>query len=219
MSRVKVKICGVRTVEEADAALEAGADAIGFNFWRGSPRYIDPGSAREIAGSVSPLASLVGVFVNEEARRIEDIFSEVGLSAVQLHGDETPEFCSRLDSLKLIKAFRVGDGFDIHEIRRYPVSMALLDAGGKGNYGGTGRTFDWRVAVEAKRVARVILAGGLSIENVADAIRHVRPAAIDVCSGVEAEPGRKDLNRLRDFMAAVSEANAAAAANEPNGEF
>ncbi|HEX8090704.1 MAG TPA: phosphoribosylanthranilate isomerase [Blastocatellia bacterium] len=218
MSRVKVKICGVRTLEEADAALEAGADAIGFNFWPGSPRYIDPRSAREIAGSVSPLASLVGVFVNEEARRIEEIFSDVGLSAVQLHGDETPEFCSRLGSIKLIKAFRVNGSFDIHEIRRYPVSMALLDAGGKGSYGGTGSTFDWRVAVEAKQLARVILAGGLSVENVADAIRLVRPAAIDVCSGVEAEPGRKDLNKLRNFMAAVYEANAAMA-NESNGDL
>ncbi|MFP5263243.1 MAG: phosphoribosylanthranilate isomerase [Blastocatellia bacterium] len=218
MSRVKVKICGVRTLEEADAALEAGADAIGFNFWRGSARYVDPGRAREIAAGVSPLASLVGVFVNEEARRIEDIFSDVCLSAVQLHGDETPDFCARLDSIKLIKAFWVGQGFDIHEISRYPVSMALLDAGGKGSYGGTGTTFDWRVAVEAKRFARVILAGGLSVENVAEAIRRVRPAAVDVCSGVEAEPGRKDLNRLRDFMAVVHEANAAAA-DESNGDF
>jgi phosphoribosylanthranilate isomerase len=218
MSRVKVKICGVRTLEEADAALEAGADAIGFNFWRGSVRYVDPGRAREIAAGVSPLAALVGVFVNEKARRIEDIFSDVGLSAAQLHGDETPDFCARLDSIKLIKAFRVGHGFDIHEISRYPVSMALLDAGGRGSYGGTGTTFDWRVAVEAKRFARVILAGGLSVENVAEAIRRVRPAAVDVCSGVEAEPGRKDLNRLRDFMAAVYVANAAAA-DEPNGDF
>ena len=211
MSRVRVKICGVRTLEEADAALDAGADALGFNFWPRSPRYIDPSAAREIVRNVSPLASLIGVFVNEEARRIEDIFSDVGLSAVQLHGDETPEFCARMNSIKVIKAFRVGDDFDIGVIRSYPISMALLDAGSKESYGGTGRSFDWRVAVEARQFARVILAGGLSIKNVAEAIQQVRPYAIDVCSGVEAEPGRKDLNKLRMFMAAVSEANAAMA--------
>jgi phosphoribosylanthranilate isomerase len=211
MSRVRVKICGVRTLEEANAALDAGADALGFNFWPRSPRYVHPEAAREIVRNVSPLASLIGVFVNEEPRRIEDIFSDVGLSAVQLHGDETPEFCARISPIKLIKAFRVGDGFDIQVIRSYPISMALLDASSKGSYGGTGKSFDWRVAVEAKQLARVILAGGISIENVAEAIRHVRPYAIDICSGVEAEPGRKDLNKLRMLMAAVSEANAATA--------
>jgi phosphoribosylanthranilate isomerase len=218
MSRVKVKICGVRTLEEAAAALDAGADALGFNFWPRSLRYITPDAAREITRSLSPLASLIGVFVNEDARRIHEIVSEVGLSAVQLHGDETPEFCARMNSIKIIKAFRVGGDFDVEVIRAYPVSMALLDASIKGSYGGTGARFDWRVAVEAKRMAQVILAGGLSIENVAEAIQHVRPFAIDVCSGVEAEPGRKDLNKLREFMAAVDAANAKMA-KEVNGEF
>jgi phosphoribosylanthranilate isomerase len=218
MSRVKVKICGVRTLEEAVAALDAGADALGFNFWPRSPRYIAPEAAREITRSVSPLASLIGVFVNEETRRIEEIVSVAGLSAVQLHGDETPEFCERMSSIKVIKAFRVGADFNVEVIRSYPVSMALLDTSIKGSYGGTGRRFDWRVVVEAKQIAPVMLAGGLSIENVAEAIQHVRPFAVDVCSGVEAEPGRKDLNKLRKFMAAVDEANARMA-KESNGEF
>lgn len=206
-----MKICGVRAFDEAEAAIDAGADALGFNFWPRSPRYIAPEAAREIAKSISPLASTVGVFVNEEHRSIEEIVSRVGLSAVQLHGDETAEFCSRLGFTRIIKAFRVGDGFDLQMIREYPVSMALLDAGIKGSYGGTGKSFDWRVAVEAKKIMPLILAGGISAENVAEAIQSVRPHAIDVCSGVEAEPGRKDLNRLREFMAAVARANAATA--------
>jgi phosphoribosylanthranilate isomerase len=208
VSRVKVKICGVRSVEEAEAALEAGADALGFNFWPPSPRYVSPRAASEIINHLSPVVSTVGVFVNEEANRIIDIASEVGLTAVQLHGDESPEFCERLGSIKTIKAIRVGQDFDLSVIERYLVSMVLLDSDISGSYGGTGQRFDWRIAIEAKRLARIILAGGLTTDNVWEAITHVRPAAIDVCSGVEAEPGRKDLDKLRRFMAIVARANA-----------
>jgi phosphoribosylanthranilate isomerase len=205
---VKVKICGVRSVEEAEAALGAGADAVGFNFWPQSPRYISPRAAYEIIDHLSPVVSAVGVFVNEEANRITDIASEVGLTAVQLHGDESPEFCQRLGSIKTIKAIRVGQYFDLSVIESYPVSMILLDSDIKGSYGGTGQRFDWRIAIEAKRFARIILAGGLTTDNVSEAVTHVRPAAIDVCSGIEAEPGRKDLDKLRRFMAIVARANA-----------
>jgi phosphoribosylanthranilate isomerase len=208
VSRVKVKICGVRSVEEAEAALEAGADALGFNFWPPSPRYVSPRAASEIINHLSPVVSTVGVFVNEEANRIIDIAFEVGLTAVQLHGDESPEFCERLGSIKTIKAIRVGQDFDLSVIESYPVSMVLLDSDIKGSYGGTGQRFDWRIAIEAKRLARIILAGGLTTDNVWEAITHVRPAAIDVCSGVEAAPGRKDLDKLRRFMAIVARANA-----------
>ena len=208
MSRVRVKICGVRSIEEAEAAIEAGADALGFNFWPRSPRYISQNAARSVIQRIAPLISSVGVFVNEDQRRIAEIVSDVGLSAVQLHGDETPEFCASLGSIKIIKAFRVSSDFDYASIASYPVSMALLDAGIKGSYGGTGNVFDWRVAIEAKRYARIILAGGLTIENVREAIATVRPMAIDVCSGVEAEPGRKDPDKVRRFMAEVARANA-----------
>lgn len=208
MTRVKVKICGIRSLEEAEAALDEGADALGFNFWPRSPRYITPRSALEIIARLSPMASFVGVFVNEDAGRILEIASELQLSAVQLHGDESPEYCSRLASIKAIKAIRVGQDFDLSVIERYSVAMVLLDSDIRGSYGGTGRRFDWRIALEAKRLAPIILAGGLNTENVWDAITHVRPAAIDVCSGVEAEPGRKDLNKLRSFMAVVAQANA-----------
>jgi phosphoribosylanthranilate isomerase len=208
MKRVKVKVCGVRTLEEAQSAVDAGADALGFNFWPGSARYIQPRVAREVIAGLSPIVCTVGVFVNEEANRIVDIASELGLSAVQLHGDESPQFCERLASVKVIKAIRVGQDFDLSVLESYRVGMILLDSGTEGSYGGTGRRFDWRIAIEAKRVAPIILAGGLTSENVLDAITHVRPAAIDVCSGVEAEPGRKDLAKLRRFMSAVARANA-----------
>jgi phosphoribosylanthranilate isomerase len=208
MSRVKVKICGVRTLEEAQAAVDAGADALGFNFWPPSARYIEPHAAREVITGITPTVCTVGVFVNEEANRIVDIASELGLSAVQLHGDESPEFCEGLASIKTIKAIRVGRDFDLSVIENYRVNMVLLDPSIEGSYGGTGQRFDWRIAIEAKRLAPIILAGGLTAENVWDAITQVRPAAIDVCSGVEAEPGRKDLDKLRAFMAVAAQANA-----------
>jgi phosphoribosylanthranilate isomerase len=205
---VKVKVCGVRSFEEAEASLDAGADVLGFNFWPSSPRYIAPHAAREVIAKLSPVVSTVGVFVNDVADRITEIAFDLKLTAVQLHGDESPEFCTALGSIKTIKAIRVGQDFDLNIIKRYPVSMVLLDSHIKGSYGGTGQRFDWRIAIEAKRFAPIILAGGLNTENVWDAITHVRPAAIDVCSGVEAERGRKDLARLRRFMAVVARANA-----------
>ena len=208
MSRVKVKICGVRTPEEAHAAVNAGADALGFNFWRQSARYIEPRVARELIEGLPPIVCTVGVFVNEAASRIVEIATELALNAVQLHGDEPIEFSEQLGSIKTIKAFRVGQDFDLSVIEKYSVDMVLLDSSIEGSYGGTGQRFDWRIAIEAKRLAPIILAGGLTTANVWDAITHVRPAAIDVCSGVEAEPGRKDLDKIRRFMAIVARANA-----------
>jgi phosphoribosylanthranilate isomerase len=161
-----------------------------------------------VIDSLSPIVLFVGVFVNDEAKRIAEIATDLHLTAVQLHGDESPEFCESLASIKTIKAIRVGQDFDLSVIKRYAGRMVLLDSNIKGSYGGTGQRFDWRIAIEAKQLARIILAGGLNTENVWDAITHVRPAAIDVCSGVEAEPGRKDLDKLRRFMAVVARANA-----------
>lgn len=198
-------------VEDAQAAIDAGADALGFNFWPQSTRYIAPETAREIIAQLSPLVPSIGVFVNEEGARINEIVAVAGLSVVQLHGDETPEFCRSLDGLPLIKAFRVGPEFDCAVLNQYPINTALLDTSITGRYGGTGERFDWRIAVAAKPFARIILAGGIAIENVFDAITCVRPFAIDVCSGVEAEPGHKDLIKLREFMSEVARANASIA--------
>lgn len=208
MSRVRVKICGVRTLEEAEAAVAAGADALGFNFWPRSPRYVAQAEASVIARRLSPLVSLVGVFVNEERERITETAERVGLHAIQLHGDEPPSFCEGFAGLRVIKALRVAGGFDCRDLEKYAADMILLDAGVKGSYGGTGHRFDWRTAIEAKRYAPLMLAGGLRVDNVAEAMTAVRPAAIDVCSGVEAEPGRKDLGRVREFMNEVARVNA-----------
>jgi len=208
MNRVKVKVCGIRSLEEAQASIDAGADALGFNFWPRSPRYIVPEAAREIVAGLSPLVANIGVFVNEARETIEAIASDLRLAAVQLHGDESPEFCASITAAKTIKALRVTEDFAPQSIGRYSVSMILLDTGIAGSYGGTGSTFDWSVAAECARLSPIILAGGLTAENVGEAISTVRPAAIDVCSGVEAEPGRKDLIKLRNFMLAVTKANA-----------
>jgi phosphoribosylanthranilate isomerase len=205
--RVRVKICGVRSLEEARLATELGADALGFNFWEQSPRYIDPDSAAEIVSRLPPLVTYVGVFVNESPHRIADVVSRAGLDAIQLHGDEDPEFCASLLPLRVIKAVRVQSGFDAGSLAAFKTTAILLDTGANGLYGGSGHSFDWSIAVEAKRFVPVILAGGLSADNVERAIRTVRPLAVDVCSGVEAEPGRKDPAKLRAFINAVARAN------------
>ena len=207
MKRVRVKICGVRTLEEAEAAVKAGADALGFNFWPESPRFITPEEARRIVAAIPALINCIGVFVNEDAGRVREIASFVGLNAVQLHGEETPRYCLELAPIKTIKAFRVGDEFNPKTVHAYPVGAILLDAKVEGHYGGTGKRFSWEIAIQAKRFAHVILAGGLNVDNVAEAITFVRPFAIDVCSGVESAPGRKDLNKLKDFMEEVARAN------------
>jgi phosphoribosylanthranilate isomerase len=207
MQRVRVKICGVRTYEEAQTALDCGADALGFNFWQKSARYIEPQSAREIIQRLPVFTHCVGVFVNEDAERIRQIIEQAKINVVQLHGDEAPEFCAQIGAVKIIKAFRVAEDFDIEELKRFAADAFLLDSKVKGEYGGTGKRFDWRIAVEAKSIAPIILAGGINVENVAEAIDEVRPFAVDVCSGVEAEPGRKDLQKLREFMLEVERAN------------
>lgn len=216
MRRVRIKICGIRTIDEARAAVDLGVDALGFNFYPGSARYIDPEAARSIIDAVNPLVSCIGVFVNEQPGRLIEIAEDVRLDGVQLHGDETPEYCLGLGGIRTIKALRVGVDFDLDSICRYSVGAVLLDAARRGQFGGTGARFDWSIAVEAKRFAPIILAGGLTVENVLDAITTVRPFAIDVCSGVEAEPGRKDLSKLRRFMEAAKPA--AWAEEEPDRE-
>ncbi len=207
MAIVKVKICGVRTNDEAQAAIEYGADALGFNFWAKSPRYVEPLEAQQIIRRLPPFITCVGVFVNESAARINEIVEFTRIRAVQLHGDEAPEFADRLALPTIIKAFRVGEDFDLNLIKQFPAQAFLLDAKVKGEYGGTGARFDWRIAVAAKLLAPIILAGGLNADNVSLAIEQVQPYAVDVCSGVEAEPGRKDLNKLREFLAVVEKAN------------
>jgi len=202
---VKVKVCGITNLADALAAVEAGADALGFNFYVRSPRYIAPGEARGIIAELRAPVLCVGVFVNEDsAATVARMAAESGVSAVQLHGDESPEYCAALGGYEVIKALRVGEDFAPEEAARYPAGSILLDAYNARARGGTGETCDWTLARRTREVvARLYLAGGLRPENVAGAIDAVAPYAVDVCSGVELAPGRKDAARVRAFVAAV----------------
>lgn len=196
-----VKICGITSLADALAAVDAGADALGFNFYRPSPRYISPDNVREITNHVPESVLKVGVFVNEDVKSVARIVTEARLSAVQLHGDESPEYCRSLLGTYIIKVFRAGDDFDL---RSYNVDVIMLDTKDDLLRGGTGRVFDWSIAQRTSNSApKLFLAGGLSPENVADAITTVRPYAVDACSSLEESPGRKNHARVRAFVDAA----------------
>ena len=199
---VTVKICGITNLEDALASCEYGADAIGFIFYRNSPRFIEPHKAGEIIKKIPPFVAAVGVFVNEDISAVNKIAREAGLNAVQLHGNESTEFCEKITG-RVIKSFKVKKGEAktlYHEMQKYNVSGYLLDTYKEELEGGTGVVFDWDIAMEAGRLGRIILAGGLTPENVADAIKKARPYAVDVSSGVEERPGKKDLKKVREFI-------------------
>ncbi|MFQ5901912.1 MAG: phosphoribosylanthranilate isomerase [Thermodesulfobacteriota bacterium] len=198
---INVKICGVTNKEDALIACDAGAGAIGFVFYDKSPRYVSPSLAAEIIKVIPPFVTTVGVFVNQKKGYIKNICEETDVDLIQLHGDESPEFCSGIGK-RVIKAFRVKNkGQNIQdELARYRVSAYLLDTYQEGMPGGTGRVFNWDRAVEAKRFGRIILSGGLNSDNVVNAIEKVRPYAVDVSSGVELKPGKKDAKKVREFI-------------------
>jgi phosphoribosylanthranilate isomerase len=205
---VLVKICGITNAPDARAACEAGANFLGFNFYEKSPRHIVPADASKIRSQLPKNVEAVGIFVNSKPAAIASLSASVRLDAVQLHGDETPSSVAEVArAIRVLKAFRVGPGFSLATFDAYPEAFAfLLDASHAGQYGGTGRTTDWALARRAALSRRIILAGGLKVENVAAAIRLVRPFAVDVASGVESKPGKKDHGRLRDFIQEVRRA-------------
>lgn len=198
----KVKICGITGMEDAVAAFEAGADALGFIFWEKSRRNVSPATAARIVKELGPFISTVGVFVNEPRENIKNIVETTSISAVQLHGEEAPGDCRGM-GVNVIKAFRVKDRSVLDEMARFTVSAFLLDTYREGLQGGTGEVFDWDIAAEAAKSGLVILSGGLNPENVAEAIRRVSPYAVDCNSGVEAAPGRKDHEKIRKFIEAA----------------
>lgn len=198
-----VKICGITRVEDALEAAALGASAIGLVFWSRSPRVIDPASARAIVEALPPLVTPVGVFVDQREAEVERIAAEARLGAVQLHGRETPEYCGRVRR-PVIKSFGVDGSFDEAVLQSYPAGITvLLDAKDDEKHGGTGRRIDWTVAARVAGARRVMLAGGLDAGNVEEAIRTVRPFAIDVSSGVERAPGVKDHQKMRALFEAV----------------
>jgi phosphoribosylanthranilate isomerase len=201
---IQVKVCGITNLADALAAVELGADALGFNFYRRSPRYIEPSKAREIVARVPPEILCVGVFVNEEIETVERVIAESGVAAAQLHGDESPAYCEQLVGLRVIKALRVGNDYASESALEYPAEAILLDTFSSTQRGGTGRVFDWSLARRTREIVpRLFLAGGLSPENVAAAIEAVEPYGVDVCSSIELSPGMKNIERVRDFFAEV----------------
>ncbi|MCX5724760.1 MAG: phosphoribosylanthranilate isomerase [Nitrospirae bacterium] len=202
----KVKICGITSAEDAAVAVEAGADALGFVFYRKSPRYIDPVLAKQIIMSLPPLVTPVGVFVDEEQQVVRSLMDDCGLAFAQLHGHESAVYCQELGR-PVLKALRVKDRSSFLALAEFQgragVRGFVLDAFSDQAYGGTGQVIDWELAAEVARAAHILLAGGLTPDNVAQAIQSVQPYGVDVSSGVEREPGKKDHEKVRAFIRAV----------------
>ncbi|MBU4234330.1 MAG: phosphoribosylanthranilate isomerase [Desulfobacterales bacterium] len=201
---VRIKICGITNLEDALLAIELGADALGFIFYPKSPRKVAPETAREIIAQLPPFVASVGVFVDEAATVVQELAARVGLDWVQLHGQESPDYCRNLGR-KVIKAFRIQDEDSLRLLADYQgaAQALLLDTYKKGQVGGTGEIFDWHLARKAKKYGHIILAGGLTPDNVAMAIATALPMAVDAASGTEATPGKKDPAKLRAFFQAI----------------
>lgn len=196
---IKVKICGITNKEDALYAVGCGADALGFIFYEKSPRYIEPDNAKTIIAALPPFVTTVGVFVNKDFNDIRDITLLTGVTVVQLHGDESPSYCNLVEG-KLIKAIRVKNDSSIEGLKKYDVDTFLLDSFDKNSFGGSGLTFDWKLAEKAKQYGKIILAGGLTPDNVEEAVKKVAPYGVDVNSGVEKKPGIKNKNKVKEFI-------------------
>lgn len=206
MSEFQVKICGITNENDALAAVEAGADALGFVLYRKSPRAVEPKTVKAIVARLPPFVVPVGVFVNEEAKVVRDLMDECGLMLAQLHGDESAAYCEQLGR-PVLKAFRLKNKTTFLALAEYQgragVRGFLIDAYSEDAYGGTGQVADWPLAAQVARSSRILLAGGLTPENVGAAIHAVQPYGVDVSSSVERQPGRKDHDKIRAFIQAV----------------
>ena len=198
-TKVKVKICGMTNLKDVKVAVDSGVDAVGFIFYKNSPRSVTMQAVRKIVLELPPFVDSVGVFVNETAEQINKIADRCNLDRVQLHGNEDPTFCKKIRR-RVIKAIRVKDIQSLKKLSDYPVSSFLLDTFSEDQYGGTGKVFDWNLAYPAKRYGPIILAGGLTPNNVRQAIQRIQPYGVDVCSGVESQPGIKDHKKMQIFL-------------------
>jgi phosphoribosylanthranilate isomerase len=200
---VRVKICGITNAPDALAAVEAGADALGFMFYERSPRHISIPQAAEVIRELPPFIMKVGVFVDAPEDTVMRAIGDCGLTMLQFHGQESPEYCTQFGLMNM-KAFRMRDAASLEALQHYPTDAWLLDAFVADKLGGTGEKFNWDLALEAKKSGRpIFLAGGLTPANVAEAVRTVHPFAVDVSSGVEASPGKKDHAKVHEFISAV----------------
>lgn len=200
MAKPKVKICGITNKEDALSACFYGASALGFIFYKNSPRFISPSKVRKIVEQLPPFVTPVGVFVNQKEGAIRDICGFTRIHTIQLHGEETPQACTRLKDYKIIKAFRVKEGFDFNQVAQYNVDAYLFDTYQENIPGGTGKTFSWEILNGQKFRKPFILAGGLNKENISQAINMLSPYAVDVSSAVEKSPGIKDARLMREFF-------------------
>lgn len=198
----RIKICGITNLEDALFCCEAGADALGFVFVKESPRWIEAEEAAKIILRLPPFIATVGLFANQEEKEVRRILNVCPLDMLQLHGEETPLYCQRW-SRRVIKAFRIKDEESLGQMANYLVNAYLLDAYQKDALGGTGKTFNWNLALKAKSYGNIVLAGGLTEENVAEAILKVRPYGVDVSSGVESLPGKKNKEKVKSFTEKV----------------
>lgn len=201
---VKVKICGITNSADALTAANCGATALGFVFYKKSPRYVSPSKVKKIVESLPPFVTSVGVFVNISERAVRDICRFTGITTIQLHGDEDRNYCKRLKDYKVIKAFHVGAAVDFKKVTDYNVDAYLFDTFTEEDYGGSGKTFNWDLLKDKKLGKPFILSGGLNPENIKTAIETVLPYAVDVSSGVEKTPGIKDYHKIRALFDAVN---------------
>ena len=202
----RVKICGITEFEDARDAALLGADAIGLNFYPKSPRYIDPSRASKILEKIPPFVTTVGVFVNHpDPQNLEDFALSLGLHAVQLHGNETPDYCSMIQRVKVIKVLKVDSNFRVDSLRNHGSGTFLLDSCAPG----TGATFNWNLVYGANAFGSIIIAGGLTSDNVSEVVTTLHPFAVDVASGVESSSGKKDYEKMRRFIEAVQRADVA----------
>ncbi len=203
VSVMEIKICGITNQEDAVNACTYGVDALGFIFCEKSPRYVTPEAARQIIEDLPGGITTVGVFVNQDVQAVIDIYKFCLLDLIQLHGDETPAYCRQLPEAVLIKAVTPRGEEDLNVIKEYAVKAVLIDARAPGLYGGTGQTSDWKLAVKLKEMHRLILSGGLNAKNIMEAINTVSPDAVDVNSGVEISPGKKDREKMKRIIELV----------------
>jgi phosphoribosylanthranilate isomerase len=200
-----IKICGITNLDDARAAVDAGADALGFNFYKPSPRYIAPDATREIINHLPTTILTVGVFVNEPSpQSVAELARRASVTAIQLHGDESPDYCRAIENRYVIKGLAAGADFDLQRALDYDVDAILLDTKHDVLRGGTGRVFDWSIALEVRSVVpKLYLAGGLGVDNIEDAINSVDPFAVDACSALEETPGKKSHATMRAFVKAI----------------
>lgn len=201
---VRVKICGITNLEDAEASADAGCDALGFVFLKKSPRYITPEKAKDIIKQLPPYVIKIGVFVNAKEKTIKHIAKLCNLDMLQFHGDESPEFCKKFKGYKIIKTFRVKHKIELRDLCDYKTFAYLFDTFTKLKVGGTGRKFDWKLVRHLDGLHKpVFLSGGLTAENVEEAIKQVRPDWVDVCSSVEQKPGKKNSKKVQEFIRAA----------------